>query len=253
VDKSFVSEEYKEKESDIIWEISFKEKPLYIFIIIEFQSTVDYSMPLRFLRYITEFYQSFHGKTTSGLLPAVFPLLLYNGEAKWSVPDNSEEMIENSIPLKYIPRFHYYRVVENEIPKSSLLKIKNTLAAVFYAENSSPQELREEMERLFTLIREEDIEVVREFVLWLNNFLRTTLEEEENEELIKKIQSVSEVKPMLETKWKEYREKLKEEGMAEKAREDARKMLEKGFSLDDIRDVTGLSKEEVRDLKDERL
>ena len=252
VNKNFVTEEYKEKESDIIWKIDFKNKPLYIFILIEFQSTVDYSMPLRFLRYITEFYQSFYGKTESGKLPAVFPVLLYNGEARWTVPWSIEDMIEPNIPGKYIPKFHYYRVLENEIPKSSLVKIKNALAAVFYTETSSSEELQDEMDRLIELIRDEDMEVVQEFTRWLNNFLSTMMGEEAREGIVKKIESVMEVKFMLETKWKEYRERLREEGKGEKAREAARKMLDKGFSVDDICEITGLSPIEVEKLKKDK-
>ncbi len=40
-----------------------------------------------------------------------------------------------------------------------------------------------------------------------------------------------------------------ERGIEKKALEDARKMLEKGYRIEDIYDITGLSKEEVEKLK----
>lgn len=57
LDKSFITPEFKEKESDLIYRINFREKAVYIFLLIEFQSSVDKFMALRILRYITEFYE----------------------------------------------------------------------------------------------------------------------------------------------------------------------------------------------------
>lgn len=67
-----------------------KGTPVYIFLLMEFQSTVDRFMALRFLRYICEFYQSLDTGTLKRL-PAVFPLLLYNGDGKWT----AESCFEN--------------------------------------------------------------------------------------------------------------------------------------------------------------
>ena len=44
LDKSFATDEFKEKESDVIYSVSFRENPIYIFILIEFQSSVDSRM-----------------------------------------------------------------------------------------------------------------------------------------------------------------------------------------------------------------
>ena len=81
IDKSFINENFKEKESDLIYTIQFKEKTIYIFLLLEFQSTVDKMMPVRFLRYIMELYESFRKLPENGKFPAVFPLLLYSGDA----------------------------------------------------------------------------------------------------------------------------------------------------------------------------
>ena len=45
------------------------------------------------------------------------------------------------------------------------------------------------------------------------------------------------------------REEGIEKGIKKKAIEDAKKMLSKGFSVEDIADITGLSLEEVNQLK----
>ena len=127
VDKSFVNADFSEKESDLIFTIQFKDKVLYIFLLLEFQSTVDKLIPIRFLRYITELYESFRGIPEGGKFPAVFPVLLYSGDAKWTAKVEISNVIKKSIPGKYIPQFRYYPILENEIPKESLEKIKNEI------------------------------------------------------------------------------------------------------------------------------
>ena len=59
IDKSFVSDHYKETESDIIYRVRWLDQDIYIFILIEFQSTVDRFMALRILNYITNFYMDY--------------------------------------------------------------------------------------------------------------------------------------------------------------------------------------------------
>ena len=96
LDKSFISEHYKETESDLIYKIQFHDREVYIYILIEFQSTVDPFMALRVLNYITNFYMDFLVNNKSvKKLPAVFPIVLYNGEARWTAPVNLSELIEH--------------------------------------------------------------------------------------------------------------------------------------------------------------
>ena len=51
VDKSFVSEHYKETESDLIYRLPWGDAELYVYVLLEFQSTVDRWMALRMLNY----------------------------------------------------------------------------------------------------------------------------------------------------------------------------------------------------------
>ena len=53
VNKSFVTGNYRSKESDIIYKVRFNDSSeAYIYLLLEFQSTVDKYMALRILRYI---------------------------------------------------------------------------------------------------------------------------------------------------------------------------------------------------------
>ena len=78
VDKSFVDEAYQERESDLIYRIPFGDDALYVYVLLEFQSTVDQSMALRVLNYVVNLYMDLDRSRSAGeKLPPVFPIVLY--------------------------------------------------------------------------------------------------------------------------------------------------------------------------------
>ena len=139
LEKSFVSQHYLETESDIIYEIKLRDKDVYIFILVEFQSSVDRFMALRILNYITNFYMDYV-ESNKGIrkltLPPVFPILLYNGDKRWTAPTNLSELIENNDLLgKFSLDFSYFKISEIEYKKDDLLKIRNIVSTLFLAES----------------------------------------------------------------------------------------------------------------------
>ncbi|TVR57891.1 MAG: hypothetical protein EA426_11245, partial [Spirochaetaceae bacterium] len=115
VDKSFVSDELLDRESDIIYKVNLPGREFYVYVLLEFQSTPDKTIPVRMLLYILQLYDQLFRSSTKGLLPAVFPVLLYNGSRPWTVPHNISELIASEIPGKYIPSFEYYPIIERDI------------------------------------------------------------------------------------------------------------------------------------------
>ncbi len=55
MDKSFISAHYKATESDLLYKVQIQGQEAYIYILIEFQSTVTWFMAVRFLHYISSF------------------------------------------------------------------------------------------------------------------------------------------------------------------------------------------------------
>jgi hypothetical protein len=49
---SFISDDFREREDDVIWRVRWGERWLYLYLLIEFQSTVDRFMAVRLLTYI---------------------------------------------------------------------------------------------------------------------------------------------------------------------------------------------------------
>ena len=159
VEKSFITKGLKEREADLIWKVGLKGEEVYIYLLLEFQSSVDYFMALRVLRYICEFYQSLvdEGKYKVGhRLPAVFPLVLYNGNEPWTAPERIEELIVPTVSRQHIPKFEYFKLAENEYSKDFLLQLANSVAVVFFTENADPGSLHESLNWLIEVLKKED-------------------------------------------------------------------------------------------------
>ena len=69
-------------------------------------------------------------------LPPVFPIVLYNGDDRWTAPVQLTDVIQDSHLLgDYVPRFAYCKIVEHEYPKDELLRIRNIVSTLFLAES----------------------------------------------------------------------------------------------------------------------
>ena len=167
-----MTEEFHERESDLIHEVRYRGSTVYIFLLLEFQRKVDRFMALRFLRYICEFYQTLK-LDRNQKLPAVFPLLLYCGARKWTAPLSIQDLIDDrgKIPEYYLPNFKYCIIDENDYVPEELEDIHNTVAALFLAEKTPEDKLSEIDRMLYTIVESEDRGDVRELLLWLRDVL----------------------------------------------------------------------------------
>ena len=172
VDKSFVSDEFRQRESDLIYRVALRGRELYIYVLIEFQSTVDRFMALRVLGYLTSFYLDYiRAQREVQSLPPIFPLVLYNGDRRWTAAVDVADLIEGSELLgRYGPHFAYYKVAENEIPAAQLLQIGNVVSTLFLAEQGFPTDgLAAELADLFD--QEEDKQAVSILVNWFKQMM----------------------------------------------------------------------------------
>lgn len=108
VSGSFISDDLREREEDLIWPVRWRNEWLYVYILLEFQSTVDSFMAVRIMTYLGLLYQDLikhQPLTARDSLSPVLPLVLYNGQIRWHAARN----IRNLIPVvpsgleKYCP------------------------------------------------------------------------------------------------------------------------------------------------------
>ena len=265
LDKSFISEHYKETESDLIYKIQFHNREVYIYILIEFQSTVDPFMALRVLNYITNFYMDFLVNNRNvNKLPAVFPIVLYNGASPWTAPVNLSALIEQTPSLgTFALDFQYFLIAENRYSQEALLNIRNIVSTLFLAESHYDLDVLEaELLNLFS--SEADRQAVSLFLNWFKQLaFHGRIESEDYESLEYIYQNEEEVKTMLVTALERERERFFQNGLREgeqKGRiegeqkgkiETAKAMLARGMEMTLISEITNLPEAQLLQLREE--
>ncbi|MFL6202196.1 MAG: Rpn family recombination-promoting nuclease/putative transposase [Thermoanaerobaculia bacterium] len=242
---SFVTPGLGRRESDILWRVRWgRDRWLYVYLLLEFQSTVDPFMALRLMVYVGLLYQHLlkdHQLTDSGKLPPVLPLVLYNGRVPWGAALDVADLVEE-VPgglERYRPRLRYCLLDEGRISTDDLESLRNLAAALFRLERSRGPE---EIERVLVALIEwlhapEMVELRHAFVAWLRQVLlpgRVPGAE------IPRMAELEEVKAMLAERVKEWTREWQQEGYEkglkagiEKEREEVRaalvRQLEKRF------------------------
>ncbi|MHC9543703.1 MAG: Rpn family recombination-promoting nuclease/putative transposase [Vulcanimicrobiota bacterium] len=249
---SFVTEEFREREADIIWQVKVKGSPVYFYLLIEFQSTVDRFMVLRLLSYILLFYLEIikdEKVRNAGHLPAVFPLLLYSGADQWNAAQTIQELIyvPSGVSSAFIPSFRYYKIAENEWSSESLNEMDSLVSHLFLIETAGVKELAELVGRVVDLLRKEvEPELQQNFGIWLRKLFRKRKMDIDID--IAKMTG-QEVRTMLEANLEKYEEQLRMEGRLEGRLEVARMLFDAGHSVESVKKLTRLSDEELENLK----
>lgn len=138
---TFVTADYSEQEADIIYKANVNGTEVVFYILLEFQSTVDYTMPLRLLQYMCQILNQYsanidYKKYNKDIkLPAIIPIVLYNGQQVWDVPKQFRKMIYNEELFgNNILNFEYniFDISNDEkLTKDNLIELKNVTSAIF--------------------------------------------------------------------------------------------------------------------------
>jgi hypothetical protein len=122
--------------SDIVWSLNWRGSPLYLILLLEFQSRPDRFMALRQLTYLALFYEGLvkSGRVGAGKkLPAALPICLYNGEKAWRASTSIDGLIapcpEELLPFQ--PRFQYLLIEELKIEVDLAADERNAAGSVF--------------------------------------------------------------------------------------------------------------------------
>ena len=145
--KTYITQDFKEKEVDLVYRLKLKDKEVFFYILLELQSTVDYKMPLRLLHYMIEIWRNYmeeegykKNRKKDFSLPAIVPMVIYNGKNNWTAKRSFKEL-QDGFELfgKHILDFEYLLFDVNRYKKEELLKVANVMAAVFYIEQYSKE------------------------------------------------------------------------------------------------------------------
>lgn len=179
VSGSYVSDDLRGREDDVIWRVKCRHSWIYVYLLIEFQSTIDRYMAVRLITYMGLLYQDLiktKQLTADKRLPPIFPVVLYNGEKCWNAATELKELIVN-LPgglERYLPSFKYLILDEGACELDQLTPLKNLVAAIFRLENhTSPEDVIEVIANLIEwLATPEQTRLRRSFSIWINRVLQ---------------------------------------------------------------------------------
>ncbi len=233
VNGSYVSDDLREREDDIIWRVRLGDSWVYVYLLIEFQSTVDHYMALRLLTYLGLLYQDLQKSGSllpDGKLPPVLPLVLYNGQKKWNAATSIAELIQEVSGglAKYRPDFQYLLLEENDYPNENL-PTRNLVSAVFQLEKSRyPEDIREVVTSLIQWLKSpEQATIRRAFTVWIN---RVLLPVRLPGQKVPHVNNLLEVETMLAERVKEWTKEWKEEGLEQGMQQGMQQGMHKGIS-----------------------
>jgi hypothetical protein len=138
---SFVTPAMKKREDDVVWSVELQGQRIYLYLLMEFQSTVDPAMPVRMLQYVAALYDHLLREKTihaADGLPPVLPIVLYNGDARWSRSPEIYDMIFNvpEVLQEFQPRLKFWLLDEGKFSPGYLEGLQRLMAAIFRIEHT---------------------------------------------------------------------------------------------------------------------
>ena len=127
----YVSDELLKRHGDAVWRVRLRGRWLYLVVLLEFQSRDEPRMALRILTYTGLLYEELvrNGAVAAGEpLPAVLPVVLYNGARPWRSPREMRELIAavgpDLAPCQPAQRYHVVderHLAEDDLPSGNLV------------------------------------------------------------------------------------------------------------------------------------
>lgn len=164
------------RQNDQIWRIqrTDSDEPLYVLLLLEFQSSVEPKMALRVSTYVTLLYEQLLIRKDIRLqdgLPVVLPVVLYTGLPRWYAKQELSDLIQ-AAPTRleaYQPQQRYLLIDQGLWAKNKALPQNNLTALLFLLEHSEDvaeaQQLLQQLDKQSAQFRE----LRRAILSWLRH------------------------------------------------------------------------------------
>ena len=184
--------------NDMVWRAPFRERDeddpgawLYLVVMLEFQSEVDFLMPLRIRHYVDSLHvEQWRGRrfrSTDRLAP-VLPIVLYTGRSPWSAAPRVIDLVtpgatgawgeDGDLASRVNPLFsgEGYLVVDTLRVGADDLRHDNAAALLAGLENPSPERIAEQLAALHRRLGARELAPLRDVMLrWARRVARRRL------------------------------------------------------------------------------
>jgi predicted transposase/invertase (TIGR01784 family) len=258
VDNSYVTSEYSNIDSDLIYKLKRGGSDVYFYVLMELQSQVDFTMPFRLLRYIVELLHDVFKNTDKNIrarkgfrLPAVVPMVLYNGYDNWTAVRTFREYTadyelfgDNIIDFRYL-LFDLKRTDEETILSTKkMLDIILLLDKRRLENKGSREELDTCIEKYASGLPDNDVGALLRWIKYV--YCKGDVSPDEEKRFINLIKTGGgkAMRHALEIQ----RDELIDEATHKEDVKIAIRLKNKGMSVDDIAEATGLTVDEILQL-----
>jgi hypothetical protein len=216
VSENYVSDDLRARADDVVWRVRCGER--HVYLLIEFQSSVEPFMAVRVLTYVGLLYQDLLRTKRSeyeGGLPAVLPIVLHNGSSRWRAAQEIATLLAN-VPdglEKYSPQIRYLLIDEGSYDNGALDCDRNMVSMLFRLENCRDHA---QLERLVSTLADwlgspEQDGLRRAFAVWLDRVILARLSRRPAGTLC----NLWEKQPMLSENFDRWEEEFRQEGRQE--------------------------------------
>ena len=178
VNGSYVSESERQRHDDMVWRLKVKDRWLWVYLILEFQSEPDPWMAVRMMVYVGLLAQNLirEGELQEGQLPPILPIVLYNGLPEWKpATDVSDCFVAPPKGLEpFKPMLLYHLVDEARLKLHPVEAVRNFAEALFSLERGQTvADLRHLLQALDKMLKSPELQHLRRaFGVWVNSLLR---------------------------------------------------------------------------------
>ena len=230
---SYVTDDLRHRADDVIWRVRAEGEWIYLYLLIEFQSTVDPWMAVRMMSYVGLLYQDLirRGEVLPGRrLPPVLPIVLYNGDAKWTAVTDIAALIPKAPGLvaKYLPKLEYLLIDENQYSEAELAGLKNLVAAIIRFEHPENEQALLGLIDLVNDMLDGKPELKRTFAIWIRALL---LRQSRHTLALPKVRDLKELKMTLAERFDQWAQKYEQKGIEQGIEQGIERGIEKGEAL----------------------
>lgn len=178
VNASYVSDSEKQRYDDMVWRLKVGPHWVWVYLLLEFQSQPDEWMALRMMSYVSLLGQHLikEGQLDQARLPALIPLVLYNGGRSWKSPTNVADCFAPSLPglAPFRPQLRYHLIDAARLQMSPIQGVRNVAAALFQLEcSNTPADIAHLAAAVGDALQAPEHQHLRRTVnLWLRRLIR---------------------------------------------------------------------------------
>lgn len=269
LDASFISETLKETFSDLLYGVRINNRDAYIALLWEHKSKADKLAVFQVAGYILDIWKRIikEGKKE---LPLVIPIVVYHGKGAWNYKTDIREMISDfdtfpdylkqMLPVikhEFINITAYTEEDIQEYEPITRMAIRS-FKYIFWDKNDLIKAFLISVDEIQPFLTDEELSRYIDILLIYYSAANKNLTEEDIIQKIKELggkgAKVMTILQEREQKGIQYGiEQGIEQGMLEERKKSARMGITKGYDMQVIMDITGLTEDEIQEIKEKML